>query len=87
MLVLVLVLVLELLLVVGELAHEDDPRVDRAADREQQVVQARSGAGRDKSELFIRTVWAIERQSGSLLYMQVVKRGHVLEGAYIDMLI
>ena len=87
MLVLLMVLVLVLLLVDGELVHEDDPRFDGAADREQQDVQARSGAGRADSELFIRTVWVIERQSGSLLYMQVGKREHILEGAHINMII
>ena len=72
---------------VGDSAHEDDPQVDAAADREQQDVQARSGAGQAESELFIRTVWVIERRSASLLYMQVGKRKHVLGGVHIDMII
>ena len=37
---------LVLVVLVGELAHEDDPRVDGAADRYHQDVQARSDAGR-----------------------------------------
>ena len=43
-----MLLLMLLLLMVGELAHKDDLRVDGVVDRDHQDVQARSSAGQSK---------------------------------------
>ena len=40
-----------------------------------------------KVKYILRTVWVFERQSGSLLYTQVSKRGHVFVGEHFNMII